>query len=174
MKKLTKIEPQPQYNNFRKRMALEMLKKEGTLNVEEVNSLFGFLIEKINELTDEVNRMQGNESGTVKAIDHSPCQDKDPIQTLAAIRDRLLPLVDNTSECGDMLACTGSRTECVQGLVDQIVDQYSTLKNQNELMENAIRIFCERVEKGEVRSHKTYTNFKGILHSIKKGASDES
>ena len=75
MKKLTKIQPQPQYNNFRKRMALEMLKKEGTLNVEEVNSLFGFLIEKINELTDEVNRMQGNESGTVKEIDHSPCQD---------------------------------------------------------------------------------------------------
>ena len=114
------------------------------------------------------------ESGTVKEIDHSTCQDKEPIQTLAAIRDRLLPLVDNTSECGDMLSCTGSRTECVQGLVDHIVDQYSTLKNQNELMENAIRIFCERVEKGEVRSHKTYTNFKGILHSIKKGSSDES
>lgn len=162
MKKLTKIEPQPQYNKFKKEMALKLLENQGILSVEEVNSLFGFLMEKINDLTQEVARMQGNESGTVKEIDHSPCQDKDPIQTLAAIRDRLLPLVDNTSECGDMLACTGSRTECVQGLVEQIVDQYYNI--------------CDLIRNDEewvYLSESIQSKVEKVLSSIKKGGSDE-
>lgn len=141
MKKLTKIEPHPEW---------------------QFDGIMGMLIHKVNELITEVNRMNGFESGTVKEIDHSPCQDKDPIQTLAAIRDILLPLVDNTSECGDMLACTGSRTECVQGLVQQIVDQYYNICN---LIRND--------EEWVYLSEPIQSKVEKVLSSIKKGGSDE-
>ena len=142
MKKLTKIEPHPEWQHF---------------------GIIGMFINKVNELIIEVNRMNGFESGTVKEIDHSPCNDKDPIQTLAAIRDRLLPLVDNTSECGDMLSCTGSRTECVQGLVEQIVDQYYNI--------------CDLIRNDEewvYLSESIQSKVEKVLSSIKKGGSDES
>mgnify|MGYP000983004942 FL=1 len=141
MKKLTKIEPKPEW---------------------QYDGIIGMLINKVNELIMEVNRMNGFEAGTVKEIDHSPCQDKDPIQTLAAIRDRLLPLVDNTSECGDMLSCTGSRTECVQGLVEQIVDQYYNI--------------CDLIRNDEewvYLSESIQSKVEKVLSSIKKGGSDE-
>lgn len=162
MKKLTKIEPQPQYNNFRKDTGLKILENQGILSIDTTNTLFCFLIDKINELITEVNRMNGFEAGTVKEIDHSPCNDKDPIQTLAAIRDRLLPLVDETSECGDMLECTGSRTECVQGLVEQIVDQYYNICN---LIRND--------EEWVYLSESIQSKVEKVLSSIKKGGSDE-
>lgn len=164
MKKLTKIEPQPQVNDIKP--TLEWLSEfnptKSALGPWETQQVIIMLIHKVNELTDEVNRMNGFEAGTVKEIDHSPCNDKDPIQTLAAIRDKLLPLVDNTSECGDMLSCTGSRTECVQGLVDQIVDQYYNICN---LIRNE--------EEWVYLSESIQSKVENVLSSIKKGGSDE-
>lgn len=132
------------------------------IDSDNQKALSNLLVLKVNEIADEINRMNGFEAGTVKEIDHSPCSDKDPIQTLAAIRDRLLPLVDNTSECGDMLACTGSRTECVQGLVEQIVDQYYNI--------------CDLIRNDEewvYLSESIQSKVEKVLSSIKKGGSDE-
>ena len=162
MKKLTKIEPQPQSNDIKP--ILEWLSESpiNGLGEWQIDGVIRVLIHKVNELTDEVNRMNGFEAGTVKEIDHSPCQDKDPIQTLAAIRDRLFPLVDETSECGDMLECTVYRTECVEHLVNQIVDQYYNI--------------CDLIRNDEewvYLSESIQSKVEKVLSSIKKGGSDE-
>src|SRR5690606_22969411 len=92
MKKLTKIEPQPEIYSVEGTLKWLSESPRNGLREELTDGVIRLIIHKVNELTDEVNRMNGFEAGTVKEIDHSPCQDKDPIQTLAAIRDRLLPL----------------------------------------------------------------------------------
>lgn len=69
MKKLTKIEPQPQ--SYDVKPILEWLSEspKNGLGEWQIDRVIRLLIHKVNELTEEVNRMQGNESGTVKKID---------------------------------------------------------------------------------------------------------
>lgn len=50
-------------------------------------------------------------------------------ETLADVRDILLPLVDAEDKenlCGDMVGCTTSSPECVKCLAKQIVKQYKS------------------------------------------------
>lgn len=51
--------------------------------------------------------------------------DKDLYELLVAIRDKLLPLVETEGNiCGDMRDCTASSPDCVECLVDRIIEQY--------------------------------------------------
>lgn len=51
--------------------------------------------------------------------------DKGPYELLGAIRDKLLPLVETDGNlCGDMRDCTASSPDCVECLVDRIIEQY--------------------------------------------------
>lgn len=71
MKKITKIEPQPQSNDIKP--TLEWLSEfnptKSALGPWETQQVIIMLIHKVNELTDEVNRMNGFEAGTVKGVE---------------------------------------------------------------------------------------------------------
>ena len=45
----------------------------------------------------------------------------------------------------------------------EMVERIHELHEQNGEMYRALKWFCDRVEKGEIRSKKTYTRFKEIL-----------
>lgn len=52
-------------------------------------------------------------------------EDKDPYELLGNIRDKLLPFVKSEGNiCGDMRDCTASSPDCVECLVDRIIEQY--------------------------------------------------
>lgn len=49
---------------------------------------------------------------------------------------------------------------------DVVVNHVDELEQQNEQMLEALKLFVVRVEMGEVRSKKTYAQFKEIIESV--------
>lgn len=109
MKKLTKIEPQPEW---------------------QYDGIIGMLINKVNEIIMEVNRMNGFESGTVKEVEketHSELIKKamDSIDEVNIKIARFLFLL----ETSDKLLLKASQTVPDQELYNQIKSHRESIKN---------------------------------------------
>lgn len=61
MKKITKIEPQPQANDIKPILEWLSESPRNGLGEWQIDAVIRLLIHKVNELTDEVNRMKGLE-----------------------------------------------------------------------------------------------------------------
>lgn len=109
MKKLTKIEPHPEW---------------------QYDGIIGMLIHKINELITEVNRMNGFESGTVKEIEKE--SHSDLIKMVADTVDDINIKIARFSfllETSDKLLSKASQTVPDQELYNQIKSHRESIKN---------------------------------------------
>lgn len=70
--------------------------------------------------------------------------DKDPYDILAEVRTILLPLVEQTDQCGDYLACTVTRPECIECLAKKIASQYETLRLDNTYLQQRLKREVEK------------------------------
>lgn len=62
MKKLTKIQPEPQVDETFAKEYLKRLSDKGhILNMTSATDIIRILVHKVNELTDEVERMKGDQ-----------------------------------------------------------------------------------------------------------------
>lgn len=159
MKKLTKIEPQPQANDIKP--ILEWLSESPSngLGQHQVDGVIRLLIHKVNELTDEVNRMQGNESGTVKEIDKNDLEKYFGI----SVKDKTIQLITRFKPY--MYCFKGS------GMLSNNYDE-------DRVIENAIECALINVEE-IIRSHYTNTESWKFYSEVKnellkmKGGSNE-
>lgn len=90
MKKLTKIEPQPEIYSVEGTLKWLSESPRNGLREELTDGVIRLIINKLNELTDEVNRMQGNESGTVKEIDKNDLENSFGISA----KDKAIQLIE--------------------------------------------------------------------------------
>ncbi len=76
------------------------------------------------------------------------------------------PFPRRQEERDSWLKSVGSLYEAMRELLDDAWEENNLLKLEHQMMKDALQRFVDRVEKGEVRSQKTYASFKEILATL--------